>query len=82
MPDIKPMNDSTLYRIETQSNLYHGRIIHQDGKVIMLVNDAGKSVKILKENVKNISIVRSYYNCSKIKLSKPKIRRRVCIKFI
>jgi hypothetical protein len=54
---LKPMNDTTLYEIETATNLYNGRIVHQDSVAIALMTTAGKSVKILKENMKSIVIV-------------------------
>lgn len=53
----KPMDDTTLYKIETATSLYNGRIVHQDSVAIALMTTAGKSVKILKENMKSIVIV-------------------------
>lgn len=52
----KAMDDTTLYKIETQINLYHGRIVNQDNVAIILLTNQGKSVKILKENVRSITI--------------------------
>ena len=54
---LKPMNDTTLYKIETATSLYNGRIVHQDSVAIALMTTGGKSVKILKENMKSIVIV-------------------------
>lgn len=54
---LKPMDDTTLYKIETATNLYNGRIVHEDGVAILFMTCHGKSVKILKENVKSIVIV-------------------------
>lgn len=55
-PSEKAMDDTTLYKIETATNLYNGRIMYQDSSAIVLMTTAGKSVKILKENVKRITI--------------------------
>lgn len=52
----KAMDDTTLYKIETQTNLYHGRIVNQDNVAIVFLTTQGKSVKILKENVRSIII--------------------------
>lgn len=54
---LKPMDDTTLYKIETATSLYNGRIVHQDSVAIALMTTGGKSVKILKENMKSIVIV-------------------------
>jgi hypothetical protein len=53
----KPIHDTTLYKIETATNSYNGRIVHDDGVAILFMTSHGKSVKILKENVKSIVIV-------------------------
>ncbi len=51
--------DSTLYKIETSPHEYIGRIIYQDATVIKLKKDFEvRLVKILKCNIKCISIVR------------------------
>lgn len=55
-PTERAMDDTTLYKIETQTNQYHGRIVNQDNVAIILLTNQGKSVKILKENVRSITI--------------------------
>ena len=51
-------SDSTLYKIETDPHEYIGRIIYQDDTVIKFQKEFGdRLVKILKSNIKCISIV-------------------------
>jgi hypothetical protein len=54
---LAPIGDSTLYRVQTRTNTYCGRIMHQDEVVIRFQSNEGKPVKILKENIRNISIL-------------------------
>ena len=52
-------SDSTLYKIETNPHEYIGRIIYQDDTVIKFRKEIGdRLVKILRCNIKSISIVR------------------------
>jgi hypothetical protein len=53
----KPMEDHTLYQIITNSHNYCGCIVHQNEVMIKLQSKEGKPVKILKENIKHISIL-------------------------
>ncbi|MFN7260484.1 MAG: hypothetical protein ACK5TU_11335 [Cyclobacteriaceae bacterium] len=52
-----PMEDHALYQIITLSHNYCGHIVHQDEVMIKLQSKEGKPVKILKENIKHISIL-------------------------
>ena len=49
--------DPTTYQIETISHTYCGRIQYQDDVYIKLITDKPRVVKILKENIKQITIV-------------------------
>ena len=51
-----PLEDSTLYKVVTQTDTYCGRISYQDD-VIMWLKTGGKPVKILKANIVRVSII-------------------------
>ncbi len=51
--------DPTHYEVQTLNNTYRGLIVTQDNMVMQLRTHDGKPVKILKENIKKISIVES-----------------------
>ncbi len=51
------IEDTTLYQIITNNRTYSGLIVRQDNVVIQLKSTEGKPVKILKENIKHISIL-------------------------
>ncbi|MBX2961105.1 MAG: hypothetical protein KF687_01260 [Cyclobacteriaceae bacterium] len=51
--------DPTVYAVETMQRVYHGRIIFQDDIQLKLQTEDRKSVKILKENILRINIVRN-----------------------
>jgi hypothetical protein len=53
--------DSTVYLITTQRQSYCGHIIFQDNTVIKFRTDDLKPVKILKENIKSLSILKQAY---------------------
>lgn len=48
--------DPTLYQVTTNQHEYAGKILFQDGVIIKLKIDEMKVVKILKENIRKISI--------------------------
>jgi hypothetical protein len=48
--------DPTLYQVITNQHQYAGKILFQDGVIIKLKIDEMKVVKILKENIRKISI--------------------------
>jgi len=50
--------DSTLYRIETTSNIYFGCIQCQDDVFLILQTERLKVVKILKKNVTRVMIAK------------------------
>ncbi len=50
------LSDPTLYRIETNSNVYGGYIIFQDDMMIKFRTIDLKPVKILKQNIKRVMI--------------------------
>lgn len=53
------IQDTTLYRIETDPHEYEGSIIYQNDAVIKIKKRADfKPVKILKLNIKRITIIR------------------------
>ena len=65
-PKMTPMEDPTVYRIETSMKKYCGKIIYQDDMMIKLKTSRAKAVKILKPNIDRITIVqtetaRQYY---------------------
>lgn len=49
--------DSTEYRITTNTNVYHGIIIYQDAFSIKFQCKKNKTVKILKSNITQMSVV-------------------------
>ena len=52
----KALEDPTLYKVITHTDTYCGRISYQDN-VIMWLKAVGKPVKILKENILQITII-------------------------
>ena len=54
-----PMMDTTIYRIETSSHQYCGKILYQDNVVIRLKGFKPKPVKILNANIERIAIVKN-----------------------
>lgn len=57
MPTV--LTDPTVYRVETTQHVYYGRIVFQDDKQLKLQTMENKAIKILKENIKHIKVVRS-----------------------
>jgi hypothetical protein len=57
-PEIPLPQDSSVYKIETSNGKYCGRIIYQDDVTIRLRCSKHKPVKILKENIFHISLVK------------------------
>jgi F420-dependent methylenetetrahydromethanopterin dehydrogenase len=55
------MTDPTLYTIETNSNTYCGYIIFQDDTMIKFRTEMLKPVKILKVNIRQITILKQAY---------------------
>jgi len=55
-PEIQPVLDPTDYCIETIAHKYYGRIIYQDDVVINFKVPESKFVKILKVNIKRVTI--------------------------
>jgi hypothetical protein len=51
--------DSSVYKIETSTGRYCGRILYQDDVVLRLACTKSKPVKILKSNILKISQVKS-----------------------
>ena len=65
-PQVTPIEDPTIYQIETSIRKYCGKIIYQDDMMIKLKIAKPKAVKILKSNIDRITIVqtetaRQYY---------------------
>jgi|GEM_PF-1654071 len=58
--------DSTLYQVESASHIYCGRIQYQDDVFIKLVTEKPRVVKILKENIRRITIVKKSVMTEKI----------------
>lgn len=56
-PSLRCVEDTKLYEIITNNRTYNGLIVRQDNVVIQLKSIEGKPVKILKENIKHISIL-------------------------
>jgi hypothetical protein len=50
------LEDPTLYQIKTNQHEYAGKILFQDNMIIKLKVDEMKVVKILKENIRKITI--------------------------
>lgn len=48
--------DPTLYHVETASHIYCGHIQYQDDMFIKLQTEKPRIVKILKENIRRITI--------------------------
>ena len=57
----KELVDPTVYVIETNLNTYCGIIIYQDDTMIKFRTSDLKPVKILKKNVKQVSIFNQTY---------------------
>lgn len=55
-PEILPVEDTTTYLIETEVGKYCGKIIYQNDVVIKLKIAKPNAVKILKANIKHITI--------------------------
>ncbi|MBX2964568.1 MAG: hypothetical protein KF845_00380 [Cyclobacteriaceae bacterium] len=53
------LNDPTLYSIETAQRVYKGHIIFQDDIQLKLQTENNKPVKILKENIRRVSVIRT-----------------------
>jgi hypothetical protein len=51
--------DPTLYCVETIQRTYYGRIIFQDDVQLKLQTEENKAVKILKENIKRVQVMRT-----------------------
>jgi hypothetical protein len=51
------ISDPTIYQVETHTNIYCGRIMHQDDTVIRFQSSEGKPIKILKKNINRITIL-------------------------
>lgn len=60
-PEDKRLFDSTVYLITTERQSYCGHIIFQDDKVIKFRTENLKPVKILKENIRQVSIHKQAY---------------------
>ena len=55
-PEASVPEDPTLYQVITNQHQYAGRILFQDAVIIKLKIGDMKVVKILKENIRKISI--------------------------
>jgi hypothetical protein len=53
------MADPTVYCVETHQHTYCGRIIFQDDVQLKLQTEENKSVKILKENIRRVQVLRT-----------------------
>ncbi len=51
------IEDLTIYKVETRTNTYCGRISHQNDMMMWLRSSTDKPVKILKENITRITIL-------------------------
>lgn len=51
--------DPTVYCIETVQRMYYGRIVFQDDVQLKLQTEDSKAVKILKENIKRVQVMRT-----------------------
>ena len=58
--------DSTLYHVETTSHIYCGKIHYQDNMCIKLQTEKPRIVKILKENIKQITIANQSLKVKKL----------------
>ena len=58
-PEMALPQDSSIYKIETNTGKYCGRIIYQDDVTLRLACAKSKPVKILKSNILKISQVKS-----------------------
>jgi hypothetical protein len=52
------VQDTTLYQVITSSKQYCGHIVFQDDVQLKLKTDKVRIVKILKENIRQVSIVK------------------------
>ncbi len=57
--EVPPAIDPTVYRIETATNKYCGRIIYQNDMMLKLKISKPKAIKILKSNIERITRVES-----------------------
>lgn len=57
MPET--LADPTVYCIETVQRMYYGRIIFQDDVQLKLQTEDNKPVKILKENIRRVQVMRT-----------------------
>lgn len=62
--DSSKLMDSTVYLIETHRQTYCGVIIVQDDVMIKFRTEDLKPVKILKKNIKQVSILRQEYRAT------------------
>jgi hypothetical protein len=53
------LTDPTMYCIETTQRTYYGRIIFQDDVQLKLQTEENKAVKILKENIRRVQVMRT-----------------------
>ncbi len=58
-PQSFPVTDPTTYRVETITHSYIGQILFQDDMHLKLKVEGPRIIKVLKQNVKQIIIVRS-----------------------
>lgn len=58
-PQSFPVIDPTLYRVETVTHSYLGQILFQDDAHLKLKVEGPRIIKVLKQNVKQINIVKS-----------------------
>lgn len=56
-PSLRAMEDMTVYKVETKTNAYCGRISHQNDIMMWLLCSTNKPVKILKQNIVRITII-------------------------
>jgi len=61
-PVVTPLLDNTEYRIATNTHEYHGRIIYQDDFSIKFQSQKNKTVRILKSNINQMSVIPSNKN--------------------
>jgi hypothetical protein len=57
--EVPPPVDPTVYRIETATHKYCGRIVYQDDMVMKIKISKPKAIKILKANIERITRVES-----------------------
>jgi hypothetical protein len=57
-PEIPLPQDSSVYKVETSTGKYCGRIIYQDDVTLRMACAKSKSIKILKTNILKISQVK------------------------